>query len=50
MLTRRSLLLSVLALVACQGESRAPLTREEFERRRAAARFDRARFDAAVFA
>ena len=49
MLTRRSLLLSVLALVACQGEGPL-LTREAFERRRAADRFDRARFDSAVFA
>lgn len=49
MLTRRSLLLSVLALVACQGEGPL-LTREAFERRRAAARFEHARFDAAVFA
>lgn len=50
MLTRRSLLLSVLALVACQGESQPLLTREDFERRRHADRFDRVCFDAAVFA
>lgn len=49
MLTRRSLLLSVLALVACTTS--APLlTREEFERRRRYDRFDRCRFGDAVFA